>query len=131
MERADEARPALIAALKKPNTPRSQETWLLWTLGRISPVDRALDGFFSESISQPDSVSLNRRIQSQRILAHRSNQRENANSQDPTGSPGLLTSSATSALDSSEPRVRHEAIQAIWQARRTTALPRIIDRAAV
>lgn len=128
LDRAGKARPALLSELKQPDLTPSHETWILWTLGRLFPKDEELDAFFSKIAGQSEAGSRNRRIQALRILAHR-------------GSQSLLirlrqasarqASAATRVLKSPYPRLRHEAVQAIWQSRLTAALNQLINRAAV
>ncbi len=90
----------LLRLLATPGLPLAQETWALWTLGRID--DAALDEWFAAS----RAASLNRRIQSLRILAHRARTFSRP-----------LAGTVAEALRDAEPRIRFAAVQAIWQAR--------------
>ena len=49
---------------------KAQQTWLLWTLGRIEPGSAELNNHFAQ-IAKSLTEPLNRRIQAIRILAHR------------------------------------------------------------
>lgn len=51
-----------------------QETWGLWTLGRINIEDRSLDDWFAEHLRNSDSDNFNTRLQSIRILGFRADQ---------------------------------------------------------
>ncbi len=94
----------LIAALTAGKLSQAQETWTAWTLGRIGLDDPSLDAWFSTA-----KGSRNLAIQSLRILAHRAKA---------TGSRKLPPQIA-SALTNAEPRLRFEAVQAVWQARQS------------
>lgn len=85
--------------LAMPELSPAQETWALWTLGRMNKV--ALDDEFAALRG-----SLNRRIQSLRILAHRARTFARP-----------LPKIVGAALHDPEARIRFEAVQAIWQAR--------------
>ena len=96
--------PAVQADLRRllaaPELPRAQETWALWTLGRMD--DPTLDATFT-----PDrSASLDRRIQALRIAAHRAR-----------AFARPLPDTLGEALRDPEPRLRFAAVQAIREAR--------------
>lgn len=90
----------LLRLLGTPDLPPARETWALWTLGRMD--DAALDAWFAAS----RAASLNRRIQSLRILAHRARTFSRP-----------LAGGVAEALRDPEPRLRFAAVQAVWQAR--------------
>ncbi len=79
--------------LETPGLPMAQETWALWTLGRIG-----------EMPAYDRGASLNRRIQTLRILGERARP---------------LPDVVADALRDAEPRIRFAASQAIRQARET------------
>jgi len=99
----------LLTALNAGSNPMGVETYLAWTLGRIQPKDDSIDRLFGENVTSSDA-SLNLRIQSLRILAHRVRNFK----------PGArLPASVAEALKDPEPRIRFDAVQAIWQADQT------------
>ncbi len=77
--------------LGTPGLPMAQETWALWTLGRMG-----------EPLKYHGDASLNRRIQTLRILGERARP---------------LPDAVAEALRDLEPRIRLAAVQAIRQAR--------------
>lgn len=103
----------LIALLRRGGLPQAQETWTLWTLGRIVPADRSIDAWFAET---GGTLSSNARIQSIRIAAHRIREHR------PTD---RLPEYVVAALKDSEPRVRFAAVQAIAQARQQQLVPQL------
>lgn len=112
---------ALVKTLESGKLNQGQQTWLLWTMGRVSPengkVDEYLASLLARGASTARRVPLNLRIQALRILAHRVRdytQRE-------------LPAIVTATLKDSEPRVRLEAVQAIWQGKQTNSLPALLD----
>ena len=79
------------------------QTWSAWTIGRIAPDDISIDNWF---VSLLQSDSLNLRLQSVRILAHRSRFRDDR----------ILPEEIVALLGDKEARVRHEAVLALRQA---------------
>ena len=110
--------PALTAALESRLLGTAQETWTLWTLGRINLPDAAIDAWFAETGS---TLSANARIQSIRIAGHRWRA---------TDSSAAFPAFVVAALKASEPRVRFVAVQAIEQARQRQLVPALLDLAA-
>lgn len=86
----------LLRLLETPGLPMAQETWALWTLGRMD--DETPDPWFA--------ATPNRRIQALRIAAHRAR-----------AFARPLPDAVAEALRDPEPRIRSAAVQAIWQAR--------------
>lgn len=103
----------LMARLGRGGLPQAQETWALWTLGRMAPADRTIDAWFAET---GRTLSLNASIQAIRIAAHRI--REHS----PTDQ---LPPYAVAALQDREPRLRFAAVQAIAQARQRQLVPEL------
>ena len=108
----------LMAFVATPNLPTAQETWALWALGRIAPDDAGLDTWFGSAGAK---LSLNARIQSLRIVAHRLRESKRT-----TALPPFVAD----ALGDAEPRVRFAALQAIGQARRADLLDAVCAAAA-
>ncbi|MBL9172124.1 MAG: PmoA family protein [Verrucomicrobiales bacterium] len=99
----------------------ARETWVAWTLGRLSPHDASIDGWFGERVAAAET-SLNLRVQSLRILGFRAQRH---------GAEQALPTSVVNALENSNPRVRFEAIQALGQARQSAAIPAILNALAL
>lgn len=96
----------------------AQETWTLWTLGRIESDDHSIDEWFAKS---GQALSANARIQSIRIAGHRVRHYQ---------PDAKLPAFVRSALADSEPRVRFAAVQSIEQARQSDFLDALCDLAA-
>ncbi|CAN5672345.1 hypothetical protein BH24ACI4_BH24ACI4_23960 [soil metagenome] len=108
----------LTALLQRGGLPEAQETWALWTLGRMEPADRSIDEWFAET---GRTLSLNASIQATRIAAHRIREHR----------PGdQLPSYVVAALTDAEPRLRFAAVQAVAQARQRHLVPQICELAA-
>lgn len=82
---------------------RAQQTWSIWTLARLGQVPPGLH----------ENKDMNVRVQGVRAVAHRI--REGRASSD-----DFTTALFAGLLQSSEPRLRYEAVQAIGQARMTS-----------
>ena len=96
---------------------QAQETWALWTLGRMALTDRNIDAWFAET----GRLSLNASIQAIRIAAHRIREHR---------STGPLPAYVVAALQDAEPRLRFAAVQAVAQARQRQLVPQLCDLAA-
>ncbi|MGE3809795.1 MAG: chitobiase/beta-hexosaminidase C-terminal domain-containing protein, partial [Gemmataceae bacterium] len=98
--------------------PRAQETWALWTLGRLSLADRSIDDYFAKLAG---AGALDRRLQALRILAQRVRAR---------GKPGELPDTVSAALLDKEARVRFEAVLALRQAGQKQQVKHLLELAA-
>ena len=110
--------PALTATLESKALRTAQETWGLWTLGRIGLDDAAIDTWFART---GQALSPNAHIQSIRIAGHRWRA---------SGSTAVFPDFAVAALQSPEPRVRFAAVQAVEQARQKQLVPALLEIAA-
>lgn len=106
VRRGSAARADLVALLKRAGLTTAQETWALWTLGRLEPQNREIDTWFA---STGYTLSVNARIQSLRIAAHRIREWQRM---------AELPAFFTTALTDAEPRVHFAAVQSIGQSRR-------------
>jgi putative membrane-bound dehydrogenase-like protein len=106
-------REELMALLRQGELSQSQETWALWTLGRIAPADRTIDTWFAGTGA---TLSPNARIQAIRIAAHRIREQRRTDK---------LPTSVVSALQDPDARVRFAAVQAVAQARQRALAPQI------
>ena len=117
--------PKLRQAVESNRLSTSQETWVLWAIGRIS--NAWSQQAFICQLAAPtknglSAAPLNQRIQAIRILAT-----FNVSPKDSIERYNLLTS----CLSDPEPRVRHEAIQSLWRSDGTSLIPALVDRLAV
>jgi putative membrane-bound dehydrogenase-like protein len=119
LRRGPAARRELTALLAQQNLPTAQETWALWTLGRFALDEAALDSWFATTGA---TLSLNARIQSLRIIAHRFRESRR------TATP--LPAVFSTALADPEPRVRFAVFQSIAQAPRPAVLDAVLNAAA-
>jgi len=103
----------LTARLRQGGLPQARETWALWTLGRIAPMDRGIDAWLAGT---GGALSPNARIQAIRIAAHRIREQRRSEK---------LPVSVVAALQDPEPRVRFAAVQAVAQARQRDLVPDI------
>ncbi len=120
MRRGNGAAAYLTAKLDDGKLNKAQETWTLWTLGRMT----ARDSSYMKRLSALPTQSVashNARVQAMRVLAHRARE---------SGDSNALPVSVRSVLRSPDAVLRHEAVQAIWQARKTTWARDLIDLAA-
>lgn len=115
VRRGASVKSVLIAALTGGKLGEAQETWTAWTLGRVAPDDPSVDAWFATATHRENLA-----IQSLRILAHRAK----------AAGSGKLPPQVESALTNAEPRLRFEAVQAIWQARQTQLIEPIKTLAA-
>ena len=118
VRRGPAVRAELVALATRPNLPTAQETWALWTLGRMALGDAELDTWFG---TIGVKLSFNARIQSLRIVAHRLRESKRA-----TALPPFVAA----ALTDPEPRVRFAALQSIGQARQPALLDAVCHVAA-
>ena len=103
----------LTSRLRQKGLSQAQETWALWTLGRVAPTDRSVDAWVTDTGA---TLSPNARIQAIRIAAHRIREQQRSEK---------LPASVVAALQDSEPRVRFAAVQAVAQARQRHLVPHV------
>jgi len=126
VRRGGTVRDALIVAIESGKLSQGQQTWAIWTLGRSAPEDRSIDEFVGMLTSLPKGptqtrrLPLNLRIQALRILAHRIRNHTD----------GKVPRVVVAALTDPEPRIRFEAVQAIWQAKQSQHLPALLNQLA-
>ena len=118
VRRSDQVREPLIESIKSGLLSRGQETWAIWAVGRMEANDKSIDTAMGEFALSTGPARLNVRIQALRILSHRiRNYRPD----------GRLPDIIEASLTDPEPRVRFEAVQAIWQAKQTHLRSALID----
>ena len=107
----------LLATFGTRGISEARETWTAWTLGRLTTQDRTIDEWFSTQAAD-STATMNLRVQSLRILAHRIRQ---------AGGGRALHPSVVNIRRSVEPRLRFETVQAIGQARQRSAVPALLE----
>jgi len=118
VRRGDQVRGPLIELIKSGGLSRGQETWAIWAVGRMAPNDESIDAAMSKLARSMVPTHLNLRLQALRILAYRIRNHR---------AEGRLPEGIVVALMDPEPRVRFEAVQAIWQAKQTHMRSALID----
>ena len=114
--------PTIIETVLRSNTlDRGQQTWIIWALARVMPLGADPDLLFerlSDTGTRKDlDAMLNWRIQALRVVGNRPRS-------------DRMVSILESALHDPEPRIRFEAIQAIWQSDQTRLISNLIDHLA-
>ena len=120
VRRGGAVKATLIGLLKTPGLPEGSETWIAWTLGRITPSDRTVDEWFAATLADP-GTALNLRVQALRILADRIRR---------AGEGRELPGAVVALLKSGETRLRLEAVQALVQVRQRSAVPALLESLA-
>ena len=115
MRRGAAIKDELTTRLREGGLPQARETWALWTLGRIAPMDRSIDTWLADTGA---ALSPNARIQAIRIAAHRIGEQRRSEK---------LPVSVVAALQDPEPRVRFAAVQAVAQVRQRHFVPDICN----
>ncbi len=118
--RSSTIKPQLEEALSSKTLSKSQRTWAAWSLGRMELEDESIDRFFVEVLKE-QGHPLDLRLQALRILGYRTTQRPGENS---------LPAEVVDTLKDSNPRLRFEAVQAIWQSRHTPSLDSLVQSLA-
>jgi putative membrane-bound dehydrogenase-like protein len=108
----------LLTRLTEGKLTENQETWTVWSLGRM-PVVAALAAYLDNSLRSDSTASLNLRIQAVRILAHRARQ---------YGQTDRLAECARVALRHPQPRLRLAAVLAMHEARQASLVPDLLDQ---
>jgi len=94
----------------------TQETWGLWTLGRMQNGDHGLNDWFAQRLEDRDSSNLNTRLQCIRILGFRADREDEP-----------IHPSIGRALQDPEPRCRQAAAIAILDASDRTQVGALIE----
>ena len=110
-------RDPLIAALENGGLTQGQQTWSIWALGQMGAKDPVI-GSWLTSLASNDRANLSLRTQALRIMANwvRDGDRSDR-----------LPDVVATLLRDSAPRLRQEAIQAIWQARQSHLVSHLVD----
>ncbi len=106
----------MMKRLQEGPLTENQETWTLWTLGRL-PEPADLADLLREILASDDPAAVNRQVQAARILAYRARQFEQTH---------RLTAGLRIALEHSRPRVRFAGVQAIHEARQEELVPELL-----
>ena len=108
--------PELLAEVRGGQLTEMQETWALWTLGRLPINEASIDEYFADLLGTDSVANLNQQIQAIRILAQRTRE----------AGTGDLPEVVDDFLKHSQPRLHFAAVQAMLQARQTQALPGLL-----
>ena len=106
----------LMNLLHKGTLSENQETWVLWTLGRL-PESTGLPDFLCEILTSRNAAAVNRQVQATRIFSYRFNQ---------FGQTAQLNEAMQIALGHPQPRVRFAAVQAIHEAELKSHVPELL-----
>ena len=106
----------LLQRLAHGKLTENQETWTVWSLGRM-PDATSLAEFLFSTLQADSKALLNLQVQSVRILAHRAKQ---------FAQTERLTDGLRIALGNPEPRVRFAAVQAVHETRQTLLVPELL-----
>ena len=106
----------ILDRLSDRSLTENQETWSIWTLGRM-PEATALAGYLHEILLSNDTEWVNRQVQAVRILSYRANQLQQTD---------RLLDSMRLALGHTQPRVRFAAVQAIHEAELKSLVPDLL-----
>lgn len=118
VRRGDAVQQRLLARLTDGKLTENQETWTVWSLGRM-PVASSLAAFLHDALQAESKASLNLQIQAVRILAHRAKQH---------GQTERLVDCLRVALQHPQPRVRFAGVQAVNEARQTALVPALLEQ---
>ena len=118
VRRGDAVQQRLLARLTEGKLTENQETWTVWSLGRM-PVASSLAAFLHDALQAESKASLNLQIQAVRILAHRAKQH---------GQADQLADCLRVALQHPQPRVRFAAVQAVQEARQAALVPALLEQ---
>jgi putative membrane-bound dehydrogenase-like protein len=113
---------AVVRAIDSGRLSQGQQTWAVWALARSAPNDAKVNTYLNQLADPAERRPLNLRIQAMRIFAH---QIRNQQQQE-----GSLPATVVSSLTDPEPRIRFEAVEAIWQARQKQHLDALISQLA-
>ena len=107
----------LLQLLTQGRLTENRETWIVWSLGRM-PAAVSLAEFLVSTLQADSKASLNLKIQSVRILAHRAKQ---------FAQTERLTDSLRVALGHPQARVRFAAVQAVHETRQALLVPELLN----
>ncbi len=117
VRRATAVVPQILKRLSDNNLTENQETWTVWSLGRM-PVASSLPELLQGTLQADDITTLNRQVQAVRILAYRANQFRQTD---------RLADCLRAALRHAQPRVRLAAVQAVHEARQSELNPDLLN----
>jgi putative membrane-bound dehydrogenase-like protein len=108
--------PELLAEVRGGQLTEMQETWALWTIGRLPISESGIEQYFADLLGADSAANLNQRLQAIRILAMRTRE----------AAIGVLPEVVHDYLNDGQPRLRFAAVQAILQAHQTQAVPGLL-----
>ncbi len=117
VRRGPEAIPQLLKQLESKQLTKNQETWTIWSVGRIPNVPD-IGKLLLAALDKDENDWLNRQVQAVRILSYRWNQFQQND---------RVLDCMRIALEHSQARVRFAAVQAIHEAKLTDAVPQLLS----
>ncbi|MFM8790973.1 MAG: PVC-type heme-binding CxxCH protein [Solirubrobacterales bacterium] len=118
VRRGDAVQQRLVERLSDGKLSENQETWAVWTLGRMTGAT-SLATFLHDAVQAESKASLNLQIQAVRILAHRAKQH---------GQTERLADCLRVALQNPQPRVRFAGVQAVHEAHQPPLVPALLEQ---
>lgn len=121
----------LLSKLDSDVLTKAEQTWILWTLGRLGINSHVIDTRFI-GLAFQDVADENTRIQSLRILAFRHRARPQADNQNevPAKPSEGHRKVIRQMLVSDNARLRHEMVQLLWQSEGKQWISELLDLAA-
>ncbi len=120
VRRGDSIWPTLQRRLSNGSLSENQETWTVWTAGRL-PVAEPLAAYLWQTLGADSRSSLNLQLQAVRILAFRAQQ---------FGQHERLADAVRVGLRHEQPRLRFAAVQAVHETRLVPLVPDLLDQVA-
>jgi len=108
----------LLRHLSAGKLTENEETWTVWTLGRLAPQNATIAEYFTNLLSEQSTASLNLRIQAIRILAYRVREQ---------GVAKALPKNVVETLNHENPRLRFAAVEAVVQARQQNLVSALLN----
>lgn len=117
VSRGGDAIQVLLKQLTEDKLSENQETWTIWSLGRIREAT-ALPEYLHTILRSDRTAWLNRQVQAVRILSYRANQFQQTD---------RLADCIKLAFQHPQPRVRFAAVQAVHEAHRSELVPDLLN----
>ncbi len=117
VSRGGDVIPQILKQLSNAKLTENQETWTIWSLGRMREA-KSLAEYLHKTLRSDESAWLNRQVQAVRILSYRANQFQQTD---------RLTDCMRLAFQHPQPRVRFAAVQAVHEANQSQLVPELLN----